>query len=236
MSFLQDPVWISICISSLSVIIPLITAIIIYRKSQLRKGIAYQVISNVPLFNSAAGFSSSVQILVHGTPLNDANVLVLKIWNSGNAPILPGEFIDPFTFNFGTGATVIDAEILEVIPSTINASVTKNLGNLKLDPLLLNSKDSIRLKVLLTGFSGGISIHTRIVGINQVQETRTRKSLGLLTALSTIIASSTMAALIAVIAAIKLGLVALLVIIAAIIPLFFGIIMIFIIYLLSRKH
>src|SRR5436305_8801296 len=101
MPSLRDPIWISIIVGIFAIIIPLVTSIIIYRKQQQRKSVYYQVISNASVLNQSTQFQGKFQILINGNPLNDAHIVVLKISNNGNTPILPNEYIEPIRFNFG---------------------------------------------------------------------------------------------------------------------------------------
>jgi len=107
------------------------------------------------------------QVLFDNKIVSDARLIILRIWNSGNVAITKEEYSRPIKFFFGDKTEVLDAEIVETVPKNINASLTKNLTTVTLEPVLLNPKEVIILKVLLTRYKGKLSVDARIVGTKQ---------------------------------------------------------------------
>ncbi|HLH60737.1 MAG TPA: hypothetical protein VKV20_03560 [Ktedonobacteraceae bacterium] len=104
--------------------------------------------------------------------------IVLKLWNSGNVPVLPSDFVTPIELNFGETAQVLEAKILEMEPGNLLIA-TPNISQpiLKLDggsvilgPVLLEKKSSITLEVLLNKFSDSINVYARIAGVPQISQ------------------------------------------------------------------
>ena len=160
---------VSIAIAALA----LFVAIITYFQRPKRKAIAWELVSDEMLLNVGGAVKNRVQILLDNKPVSDLCLMVLKVWNSGNAPIQPADFQRPLRFDFG-GAEVLDAEILESTSSNINketkASLKRTSRSVVLEPLLLNSKDLITLKVLLTKHtSRKVKPTINISGLNQIQ-------------------------------------------------------------------
>src|SRR2546425_7217887 len=118
MEFLSNPLWqflVNVTIAILAIVIP----VLIYRKKQNQRGITYQVISNTSILNFKEDIKGRVQVLFDNNPVGDVRLIILKIWNSGNIPILPNEHIDPIKFDFGNNVEILDTDVLETVPGDI---------------------------------------------------------------------------------------------------------------------
>ncbi len=170
MQFLHDPT-VQFVITNVIVLIGIaiatIIAIAIYRK-QSRKEIAYEFVSNSSVISINAELKGKAQVIYEGKPVSDARLVILRIWNAGNLTIASNDYYTPITLNFGTNAEVLDFEVLETSPNNLQVSFKQDGQNLVLEPVLLNSQDSIKLKILLTQSNGFVSISARIVGVKQI--------------------------------------------------------------------
>lgn len=169
-SILSNPIWAVIAA------IAAVVAIFISIKHHQRKAISYKIVSDTPLLSLKEEVKSRVQVLFDAKPVSNTRLVVLKVFNSGNVPIEVKEFEnnEPIKIDFGNSTEILDAELLESFPSDIKdkAKVTfkDEIGGVMLEPLLLNSKDSVTLKVLLaqTHLSKEIKVTARIVGVHQI--------------------------------------------------------------------
>jgi hypothetical protein len=177
MNFLRDPALqfiVNVGVALLGIFFTSIITIVIYRRQQQRKGITYKIISDTPILSLKEEVKGQIKVLFGTKQVGNVRLVILKIWNSENTPILPGEFIDPIKLGFGNNVEILDAEILEANPHEIRENVKSSLKlyeeNILLEPFLLNSKDSITLKVLLaqTPLTKELRINARIVGVNQI--------------------------------------------------------------------
>jgi hypothetical protein len=66
-----------------------VISVTIYHKQQSRKGITYRVTSDTPLLSLREEVKGKIKVLVGTNSVSNARLIMLKIWNSGNAPILP---------------------------------------------------------------------------------------------------------------------------------------------------
>jgi hypothetical protein len=173
MAFLSNPIWqfiLNVAIGFLTIIV----SIIIFRKQVNQKGITYEIISNTPILSLKEDVRDRVQVLFDSKPIVNVRLVILKIWNSGNIPISPYEYHDPIRFEFGKNAEILDTDVLETVPTDNRAKVKASLKldkeSVMLEPLLLNSKDSITLKFLLAGtqLAGEIKVSSRIAGISKI--------------------------------------------------------------------
>lgn len=167
MNILRDPIW-----QFIGVIIAILFPLLLYVVQRNRKEVAYEIVSNTPILSLRTEVKGKVQVLLDNKPVNEARLVILRIWNSGNQPIRTEDYDqkNPIKFNFGSGTEVLDADILETIPSDLKSrSILRlNSESIEIEPLLLNRKDSIKIKLLISRFNGDISIDGRIVGVKQI--------------------------------------------------------------------
>jgi hypothetical protein len=166
MDFLRDPIVDLI----IGVVVTIVVAFVVYVMQRNRKEMAYDVISNTLVLSIDHEVRGKIQVLYEGKPVDDARLVVLRIWNSGKVPISSNDFERPVTFDFGKDAEVLDATIFETKPSNLTdeAVLEKDINKVILRPLLLNRDDSIKFKVLLTRLRRNIQVSARISGINQI--------------------------------------------------------------------
>ncbi len=172
MEFLSNPIW-QLVINVSVAILAVIVAIAIYRK-QTRKEFAFEVITDTPILSIRKEVKGKVQVSLGNAPVDNARLVILKLWNLGNISISPNDYIEPLKLSFGDDAVILDADVLETIPSehldTVKASLKQDRGSIKLEPLLLNRGDSITLKVLVTQpqITKEIKVNARIIGISKI--------------------------------------------------------------------
>jgi hypothetical protein len=152
-----------------------ITGVLIYRVTRERKQITYQILSDAPIVNIDKRVKDIVRIIYVGSndEINDANLVSIKIWNSGNTDIKvwspSDEHIDdfevPIRFTF-EGRTVVSITECETDPPEEVIDDVEH-GYYLLAPLptsdsiglphcLLKPLQSISLSVLVKGSKGQI--------------------------------------------------------------------------------
>ena len=185
LKILRDPLWqfIGVIVSVIAVLIPLIAfanpvfvingtvvacIVLVLYFSNLRpnKTIFFRVISDaVVLSIKEEDVKAEVQILYKGEEVkDDIHMVILRLWNASYDPILPEEYKGTsIKLNFGKAAKVLSAQVTEAKPSTIKEEIDNNkliqldAGFLILNPMWLNSDNSISLKVLVTKFDGVVT-------------------------------------------------------------------------------
>ena len=175
---LQDPFIQFIVSNAISIFFGLVSvagiilSIVFYLKSRSRKEITWERVSKL-LVDVASPINRRAK------PVRKASELILRIWNSGDVPILESDYLDPIKFNFGKGTKVLHAEILDTAPKSLIIRAEKafkwNFKNALLEPLLLNSKDTIKFLVKLMGFTRANKItieNSGIVGVHEISEKR----------------------------------------------------------------
>ncbi len=147
-----------------------IIGILIYFAQRIRKQITYQILSDAPIVNIDKKVEGKVRITYgdSNNEINDANLVSLKIWNSGNTDIKVWsaeherveDFEVPIRFTF-EGRTVVSLTELETDPpekvienidyEKYTASSFPTPDSIGLPHCLLKPRQSISLSVLVKG-------------------------------------------------------------------------------------
>lgn len=172
MDIIHDPTVqfiVNVIVALLVGITAVITSVAIFRLQHNRKEVTYGIISDTAILSINKEIRGKVEIRFAGKVVSDMRLTILKIWNSGNVPIVPSDYIEPLSFVF-KGGEILDSEILEVDPSNVQASLIRNTDNVVLEPLLLNNGDTVKIKVLVAGTNSKVDVYARIIGIKKLIE------------------------------------------------------------------
>ena len=168
-SFWQDPAgWVGVGVTILVGIATILITIWTVYVQRNQKRIMYQVISDAPIASINKVVKDRVKILFDGNPVEDMDLLVLKVWNPGRIAVRRDDFDEPITFEF-EGRKVVGSDVLStdpdqlINPNDAKTFLTISTESVRLQKLLLNPKETINLKVLLTGSQGKINVRARIV-------------------------------------------------------------------------
>ncbi len=187
MNLLQDP---SFLIPNLLSLLAIIVAIVLFLIQRERKEMAYAIISDTPVVSFKKDVADQIQVQVQvlyqqkdgsQKPINEIHIIILDIWNSGNKPINLEDYNNntPVTFHLGSKVNILDVSINYTIPATLKEHVKwepwePDLANIKLNPVQLNSKAVISLRIYLTDYQGELSVSEYLSGVrlrdfNQLQ-------------------------------------------------------------------
>jgi hypothetical protein len=136
-----------------------------------RKSLSYDIFSQTPLLNIQKKDKWDIQILFDKKPVQNVHLIEIKIFNSGYQEIRPGDYERPISFNFGGSTHILSAEKSEVIPESLQPSIKIEGTEVLLDPILLNPKDSITIKILASQYENRPTPNVRIAGIKDIKDT-----------------------------------------------------------------
>lgn len=171
-SVLRDSVW--QFIGAALTFIAIFVSIVRSWTQRRRKSLSYELLSSVSILSMATELEGRLQLLFQGEQIHKAYLLVIRLSNTGNTPILSSDYERPVCFKFGDNTRILAAEVSETNPGNIEASVIADEQGIKLQPLLLHSGDSIAFKALVSQFDGEVDIDGRIVGVKKITK-RERK-------------------------------------------------------------
>jgi len=167
LALFRDPQWQfwGVVVGLLSIAV----AFIVWWLSREHKELSYTVLSEAAIVNPADDVGGRLQVLFDGEDVKNLTAVVLSLTNTGNTPILRTDFDEPLTIRFADGAKILDATGIGS-PDTLVAKVDHTVDVATLQPLLLNSNDTISLAFLVDNHvRGKVRIGGRIVGISQTK-------------------------------------------------------------------
>jgi hypothetical protein len=160
---LRDPAW--QFIGAVITLVALTATIIIYWLQRQRKAISYEVVSKNQLLTVREELEGKLQVLYEGQPARDICLLIIKLFNSGNVAVSSTDYERQISFNTGASSKILSAVVTDVEPQNIFVEIDVEESRVKVRPVLLNPKDSITLKLLVSDFSGAVSPDGRVIGV-----------------------------------------------------------------------
>lgn len=164
----RDPAW-----QFLGVVLTLAalaTTVLIYWLQRQRKSLSYEVVSKNQLLTVREELEGRLQVLYEGHPARDICLIVIKFFNSGSVAISSTDYERPVSFMTGTASKILSAVVTDVDPENLAVNITVEDARVIILPVLLNGKDSITLKLLVSDFSGSVVVDGRIVGVQRVTQ------------------------------------------------------------------
>lgn len=175
MDFLRDPVW-----GFFGVIVALLigaAAISLTLWLRNRKALTYDVISDVPIVTlrpgETNGIAEDIEIRYKGTTVRDVRLIVVRIWNSGNVPIVPNDYVEPLSLTFR--GQLLASDVIDSTPPQLRrdlfagGGVGPDTATVAFKQVLLNAGDSVSVQAVLTRFKGDVMLEGRIVGVSSIR-------------------------------------------------------------------
>jgi hypothetical protein len=148
-----------------AIVISATIAITIFILNRKKKSLSYEFISMTRVVSVKEDMAARIQVLVDGAPVQDVGVVQVRIANTGTEPIRAADYVRAISFSVGGQARIIEATVSEIEPANIDAAIVKEEQRVVLQPTLLNSKDSLVLKLLVANFDGHVAVDSRIEGV-----------------------------------------------------------------------
>lgn len=167
LDLLRDPLW--QFIGAVLAVLALILSFVIYQLQRQRKGVTYEVLSRTHLLTVREELEGKLQVLYEGEPAKSISLLVVKLWNSGNQPILATDYDRPISFCTGKTSRILSADVTDVEPAGLIIKTTVHENLVTLDSILLNPGDALTLKLLVRDSNDVACPDARIVGIKAIQ-------------------------------------------------------------------
>ena len=135
---------------------------------QRRKALSYSV-EETRVLSVHEEVKGRIQILFDGTEANDVSIIKIKVKNTGAEPIRASDFDRALRFQWDKSVRILLAEVVKARPLSLRPTVTADVSDLVLEPLLLNRGDCIEIKALVSQ-GGAFSVDGRVVGIPQIKK------------------------------------------------------------------
>jgi len=171
--FLRDPMWqaIAAAIGLVGIATSIILGAVVYLLQRRRKQLGYRVLARTRVISVEEQVQEEVVIAFRGALVRDVHLVMVELVNSGNQPIVPDDYHRPLRIDLGEGSRVLSVDVAESKPEGIGASpsLAESRGAVEINPVLLNPGDSLRLKMLVSQFSGSVDVSGRVVGVKEIR-------------------------------------------------------------------
>lgn len=170
LEILRDPLWqfVAVVLTSLTILV----SYFLYRKQRQRKALSYEILSLTPILSMNEEVKGKLEIRFSGEPVQQVHLILIKITNSGNVPIVATDYERQVNLSFGEKAKILTVDIVETTPESLQVAVQKTIEGSKekalLPPILMNQGDSFTFKLLVSSFAKPITIDGRIVGVKEI--------------------------------------------------------------------
>lgn len=173
----RDPAW-----EFAGVVVGLLAALFIYWLQKQKKSLSYEIISRNQLLTFGEELEGKLQVSYEGQPTKGICILIIKLFNSGNLPVTASDYERPISFGTGDKSRILSAVVTGKEPDALSVEVSAEKSRVEVRPLLLNAKDSVTLKLLVSDFHGEINVDARVVGVKAI--TKSGRNSGQLLAFS----------------------------------------------------
>jgi hypothetical protein len=150
------------------------------------RSLSTRLVTSVALQPEVGAAGEGLQVVLDGAKLESPYLSTLELTNDGSKPIAAADFEVPLELRVAADRKVVRARISSSQPASIPGSLVVGDQVVKLQPLLLNPKDSITFAIITAGGVPSFEPHARISGVSKVSyEVRTsegsrKKGIGLL--------------------------------------------------------
>lgn len=175
LALLKDPIW--QFVGAVLALIAIAVTVWVYFAQRTKKRLLVERVARMPLIAIGPNKIPGLAITVNNQPIAEATVVLIRVTNIGNAPLIAADFEAPVTLTFGPRALVIHAEVSESNPVGLSIAV-KHVDNVvEFQRQLLNPGDSFSCRVLVQDSLGKYATTGRVVGV-KVIETSARPRIG----------------------------------------------------------
>lgn len=165
---LRDPLW--TFVGAILAILAVIVTIIIYFAQRKIKKLSYEIVSNTQLLGVKEEMQGNIKVLYNGQEVKNVHLLTLRFLNAGNQSIVTSDYERPLSIEVNSNAKILTYEVLEQDPPNIGASLHSTDNKIMLNSVLLNAKDSISIKALVSDLEGNPKIDGRINGVKEISK------------------------------------------------------------------
>ena len=151
------------------------------------KGLSYDIVSQASLQQGDKDLMGLLEISFDHKPVRDVHLVTVKIFNSGNVPILSADYEVPLTISFGKRSKILRAKIVNQNPSSLPILMDVAPERGTVHPALLNPGDAFAVQFLVDQpdvqakqYSYAeklvdVEVVGRIVGVREIQNSPYKK-------------------------------------------------------------
>lgn len=167
---LRDSIW--TFVGAVLALAAIVATLWVYVLQRPRRRLLVERVARVPLTTLGANRIPGLELRLNGELLQSASVIVIRITNSGNQPILGDDFERPLTFKFEEGSAVLHAEMSEPSPEDLKVATSCQGRDLQVERCLLNPGDTFLCRALVRDSRGRYEPSARVVGMKGIERSR----------------------------------------------------------------
>jgi hypothetical protein len=152
----------------LAAIAGVVVPVYLWRADLNAHSLRFRIVSQTPLQPKEIAANAGLKISVDGQELKSPSVSVVEITNDGARPIPSANFEGPLELNLDGDVRVLRVAVTSTSPTDIRAQFQFDAKSVKLQPLLLNPRDSLTLALITDGSIPTFQPRARISGITGV--------------------------------------------------------------------
>ena len=76
-------------------VLSIVVGYLYFRAQRVRRSLIYEVVSDSPLITTSEDLGGQLEVRFNGTAVDNAHLIILRLANSGNAPITEPDYSSP---------------------------------------------------------------------------------------------------------------------------------------------
>ena len=151
--------------------VTLIVTLIIFFLQKHKKGLSYEITAKNSLLTTREKIEGKIKVLFDDKEVQNVNFIEICITNTGNIGIPANDYERPLRFIFGADTRVLSSEIIKSHPDNLITSLQIEQNEIIVQPVLMNSKDSITIKSIISNSTDDeIIVDARIRDVKEIRK------------------------------------------------------------------
>jgi len=168
---LRDPVW--QFVGTLMGVMGILATYHVISLQHDTKALQVMILARTSLVEVEQSVAEEITILYRDQTIADLSLFQVKVENSGTQTIREEDYAKPIKFVFPSQAEIVESAILESNPRNIGMTVQKEQNTATLSPTLLNEKDRVLVRFLVSNMpvrsdAQPFAVDARIAGVREV--------------------------------------------------------------------
>jgi len=130
--------------------------------------LTYTVVTETALLSVDDEIKGKIKIKYGRKNIQNIHLVLLRVENKGNVDIAWSDYEKPIIFSF-EDSEILSIEAVDVSPKNLKPAITNGPSQFTIEPILLNKKDYIVIKLLFSNYGGKIAVDTRILGVKEIE-------------------------------------------------------------------
>lgn len=132
------------------------------------KSFSGRVVSQTELQPASTNNLSGLKMSFDGVLLTRPILTTVELTNDGGRPIAKSDFESSVELRVQPGTKLVSAQVVSTSPPDLEAKVVVDSQLIRIEPLLLNAKDTLTISILSSGEKPTFSTRARIAGVAKI--------------------------------------------------------------------